>query len=307
MGWLATVADDEGAAREAALRAVALDPREPNARAVLAVQRRDLDDWARYEDTLLGIVADSPDAALALGHLTLFYQSMGRCRDSWRCNERANRIEPFNPSHQARRALKHWIFGRLNEADQVADRALQIWPRNPTVWNARLILYAYTDRAPAALALLDDPATRPENLTEPTVKAWRSALTAIASRAPADIAAAVATNFRAATLAPGLAANAIMTFSVLGELDAAYRVADGLLNNRGPIVQRSRTGAGRDLYSGPVWGRTQFLFIPATAAFRADRRFTALCEATGHIDYWRKRGVWPDDFVRGSLVVDNPA
>lgn len=300
-GWLAVVLDDPDRAREAAQRALAIDPKEPNARSVMAYQRRDLDSWTRWEDELLEVLADAPDCAVALDHLTLFYQGMGRCLDSWSTNERAVSQEPFNPVPQQRRALKHWIFGRLTSADKVADRALQLWPHHAGAWNARMVIYAFTDRAPAALALLDDAASRPANLRPPSVASWRAALNAIDSRSPGDIATALDVCTAQASLAPGLAANAIMFFSYLGELDAAYRVAEGLFDARGPIVQRTRGGGIKDLYSGSSWGRTQFLFIPATASFRSDQRFPDLCRRMGHMDYWRRRGVWPDRSVRGSI------
>ncbi len=303
-GRLATVLDDRDMAREAAMRAITIDSREPNARAVLAFQRRDLDAWTQWEDTLLGVLSDDPTNALALSQLTFFYQGMGRCLDSWVTNERAIQLEPFNPAHQHRRAIKHWIFGRVGEADKVADQALHLWPRSATVWNARMLIYAFTNRAPAALALLDDHAARPVNLTSPSVASWRAALNAIATRTAADIAHAVDVCTDAARLAPGLAANAIMTFSYLGELDASYRIAGGLLEGRGTTVQAVRGGSINDLYASSSWGRTQFLFIPATAPFRADRRFSDLCRRMGHVDYWKKRGIWPDPFVRGAL---NPA
>lgn len=303
-GWLASVLDDQDAARAAALQAISLDSREPNARVVLALQRRDLDAWTQWEDELLGVLADAPDNARALGHLTMFYQGMGRCKDSWSTNERAVMVEPFNPTHQHRRAFKHWIFGRIGEADKVADQTLGLWPRVSVVWNARMLIYACTDRAPAALALLDDTASRPSNLTAPSIASWRAALTAISTRAPSDVARAVEICTEAARLAPGLAANAIMFFSYLGELDAAYRVANGLFEARGTIIQQVRGRNVRDLYSTTQWGRTQFLFIPATAPFRADARFPDLCQRMGHVAYWQKRGIWPDPFVRGSL---NPA
>lgn len=303
-GWLASVLDDQNSAREAAQRALILDAREPNARAILALQRRDLGAWTQWEDELLGVLADAPDNAEALGHLTFFYQGMGRCKDSWLTNERAASAEPFNPTHQHRRAIKHWIFGRIGEADKVADQSLRLWPRSSTVWNARLLIYAFTDRAPAALALLDDLASRPDNLTPQSAESWRAALHAIATRAPADVANALDVCTTAARLAPGLAANAIMAFSYLGELDAAYRVASGLFEGRGTIVQQTRGGSIKDFYSGSPWGRTQFLFIPATQPFRADARFSELCRRMGHVAYWRKRGIWPDPFVRGAL---NPA
>ena len=300
-GWLASVLDDQNAAREAAQHALSLDPREANARVLVAFQRRDLDAWTQWEDELLGVLADAPDNAAALGHLTFFYQGMGRCKDSWLTNERAVSAEPFNPAHQHRRALKHWIFGRIGEADKVADQSLRLWPRSSTVWNARLLIYAFTDRAPAALAFLDDLASRPVNVTPQSAGSWRAALNAIATRAPADVANAVDVCTTAARLSPGLAANAIMTFSHLGELDAAYRVANGLFEGRGSIVQQIRGGSIKDFYSASAWGRTQFLFIPATSQFRADARFPELCQQLGHVAYWLKRGIWPDPFVRGAL------
>ncbi|MCP3731515.1 winged helix-turn-helix domain-containing protein [Sphingomonas sp. MG17] len=300
-GWLATVIDDSEKAREAAQHALTLDPKEPNARAVLAYQRRDLDAWTQWEDALLGVLADAAENVLALNSLTFFYQGMGRCRDSRDMNERAIRADPFNPTPQHRRAIKHWIFGRVAAADQVVDQGLRLWPRNPAMWNARMMIYAFTDRAPAALALLDDVQSRPVKLTPPSIESWRAAVTAIATRAPRDIARALEVCTHAAALAPGLAAHAIMTFSHLERVDAAYRVAGGLFEGRGPVVQRMRGVGLSDVYSASAWGRTQFLFIPATTALRADKRFPDLCRRLGHVEYWRRRGIWPDRFVRGAL------
>lgn len=300
-GWLAVVQKDSDTRRATAHSALSLDAKEPNARAVLAFQSRDLEAWTEWEDALLGVLADAPNNAFALNQLTFFYQGLGRCRDSWIMNERAIRAEPFNPTPLHRRAFKHWIFGRIGEADKVADQALRLWPRNAQVWNARLLIYACTERASAALALLDDLPSRPANLTPLSVSSWRAALTAITTRAPADIARAVQVCTDAATRAPGLAANAIMLFSYLGELNAAFNVADGLFIGKGPVVQDARGRGIRDLYSDTAWGRTQFLFIPATAAFRGDPRFPELCRRMGHVAYWQRRGIWPDLIVRGAL------
>lgn len=302
-GWLARVLEDEAKSREAANRALALDPREANARVVLIVQRRDLDDWVEWEDSLLDVLEDDPNNTLALEYLAMFYQTVGRCKDNWNYGERSYRLEPLSSDNLHRRAFRHWIFGKLPQADKIADQALRLWPRHPFVWNARLIIYAFTDRAPAALALLDDVPNRPPNLTKPSVDSWRAALRAIDTRAPADVERAVDVLTAVAGLAHGLAANAIMVSSYLGELDSAYRLAEGLFEGRGRLVQKSRGEGIKDVYSGAGWGRTQFLFTPATENFRADPRFQGLCEATGHVAYWRKRGIWPDPFVRGSLRV----
>ncbi len=302
-GWLAAVQIGQPASLAPAQRALALDPGEPNARAVMAAQRLDLDDWVTYEDKLLGIVRDAPDCALALAAITLFYQGMGRCRDSLRFNERAIAVEPFNPAHQARRAMKHWIFGDLAKADQVANRAAQLWPRMPSVWNARMIILAFTGRPEAARALLEDDGQRPGNLAPVTIAAWRATLQAIADRTADGARKAKPAIMAAATRSPGMAANAIMAFSYLGLVDMAYGVADGLLTQNGTVIQGAGGTVSRDLYSGPVWGRTQFVFVPACANLRADARFTDLCRRTGHVAYWKARGVGPDPFVRGSLAL----
>lgn len=300
-GWLSIVMDSQDRARETAIHALELDPREPNARTVLAFQRRDLESWADWENELLGILADAPDCARALNFLTFFYQGMGLCDKSRKRNEEAIRLEPFNPSHLQKRALKHWIFGEVQQAISVANKLIELWPRSPGVWNARMVIYAFTDRATAALAILDDVANHPPNLTEPSVKSWRAGLQAIATRAPRDVARATEICTETARYAPGLAANAIMFFSHLGQLDAAYLVAEGLFEGRGAVVQQSQKGSIRDVYSASAWGRTQSLFIPATTNFRSDPRFPDLCQRLGHVDYWRTRGIWPDPFVRGAI------
>lgn len=306
-GWLAVTQADPAQERAAAQRALLIDPNEPNARTVIALQRRDLDGWIWLEDTLLGILSDAPDNAEALAIMTFFYQGMGRCRESLTLNERCIAIEPFEPSHQARRALKNWIFGNADKAMTVIDHARNLWPQHPAVWNARMVITAFSGRGDAALAQLDDNQRRPANLTEPSIRSWRAIAQASASRNASDIDRAVDICTRLAPLAPGLAANAIMAFSYLGRLDPAFDVAAGLFEARGKLVQRPAAASFRDLYSASSWGRSQFLFIPATAAFRADQRFPAMCKRTGHMAYWRTRGVWPDPFVRGSLDPARPA
>lgn len=300
-GWLARVTEEPNKARESALKALSLDSHEPNAKVVLINQRQDLDDWAEWEDSLQEVLDYAPDNTLALATLSHFYQCVGRCKDNWEIGERCFKLEPFSPGSQHRRAYRHWIFGKLAQADKIIDQCLRLWPRHPYVWNARLLIYAFTDRAQAALSLIEDVESRPADLSAPSIDSWRAALLAINTRSSADIMNAVEVCTSAASLAPGLAVNAIMAFSYLGELDSAYRVADGLFVGRGTVVQQLRGEGIRDTYSEPGWGRTQALFIPATAAFRSDERFFGLCERMGHVSYWRKRGIWPDPFVRGSL------
>ena len=284
------VLDSEAAARHA----LALDPGEPNARMALATVRPEFGNWGETEDALRAILDDRPDNVPTLSYLVLLLQSVGRAGESWTLNERAAALEPLSPVHQYRRALKQWIFGRLAEADLTIDRALQLWPRHPAVWNARLYLFAFTGRATAALQLIDNAESRPESLTPAAAAYWRVSLSALASRAASDVAEARARNFEAAPKSPGFAVAAMMVLSTLGEVDAAFAVAEGALLRRGPLIGTIWPGKSEMPVNDQYWRRTMNLFVPATAAMRADPRFMPLCEGMGMAAYWRKRERWPD-------------
>lgn len=117
------------AARRAAQRALAIDPREPNARTVMITLQEGLRDWQVYEGEMQAILAASPGAIPACEYLTAFLQGLGHCRASWDVNEQGIAHEPFAPIFQQRRGLKCWIFGRTGESDRVFDRAMRLWPR----------------------------------------------------------------------------------------------------------------------------------------------------------------------------------
>lgn len=295
-------AETEAAVRECQLvarRALALDPREGNALAALATLRPFFGDWLAAEDRLTSVLAVAPGNTAAIGELTMLLQSVGRCRDSWRWNERAAALDPFSPVHQYRRALKHWIFARIEQADLVIDRALQLWPRHPGVWNSRLTIFAFTGRARAALAMIEDQAARPPTFAAESLDYWRTSLRALDTGNRLDVAAATEANKEAAPRSPGFANNAIMVLSMLGETDSAFAVAEGYLLRRGPLAGTLWTGSGQMPVNDQRRRRTMMLFTPAAAAMRADPRFPLLCRAIGLDDYWRRRNVIPDH-LRGA-------
>lgn len=269
------------ASEQAARRALAIDPKEGNALAALAMLRPYYGDWAAAEDRLKSVLDVAPDNVLALNSLVPLLQGVGRLRASHELNERVLKIDPNSPVASYRRAIKLWQFGRLDEADQAIDRAMQLWPRLPAVWNARMMIFAYTGRASAGMAFLDEVASRPESLTETAIGLWRVSLRALASRSPGDVAAARQANVSLAPRSPGFANNAMMSLSMLGEIDAAFDVAFGSFLRRGPLIGTLWGGAGEMPVNTLRWRRTVALFIPATAPLRADPRFAELCEGMG--------------------------
>lgn len=231
---------------------------------------------------------------LAINQLVPLLQGVGRVRLSAEWNERLIRLDPISPPAAYRRALKLWSLGQLAAADQAMDRAIQLWPRHPSVWNARMMMFAFTGRPDAALALLDEVKSRPAFLRAPGVDLWRVSLRALRSRSVRDVAVAKAANIAAASRSPGFANNALMTLSMLGELDAAFAVAVGYFLRRGPLVTTLWGGAGELPVSALRWRRSMALFVPPTAPMRSDPRFDELMEGMGIAQYWRQRGVRPD-------------
>jgi hypothetical protein len=90
-----------------------------------------------------------------------------------------------------------------------------------------------------------------------------------------------------------------MILAALGQVDAAFDVAQGFLLWRGSVVRRGQT-AGQTTNDAQWRNGIQWLFTPPAAVMRADPRFLRLCEGVGLTDYWRSRGVRPDyQFAKG--------
>lgn len=282
----------------AARRALAINPKEGNALTALAMMRPEFGNWFEAETSLSQVLKVAPNNLAAMAHLGLLFQSVGRTRDSGTLNDRIVVLDPLSPIYQFRRAMRLWILGRIAEADQTIDRALQLWPRHPAVWSARMTIFAYTGRPGAAQNLLDDVRMRPTNYTPATGELMRVGFRALESGSPADVAAAVKASIESVTRSSGFAVRAVMLLSKLGELDGAFAVAEGFLLRRGPLIGSLRTGKEEMQVNDVNWRRTMNLFTPATAAMRSDPRFEGLCEGIGMSAYWRKRGIWPDPMFR---------
>jgi hypothetical protein len=180
--------------------------------------------------------------------------------------------------------------------DRVADNAMQLWPRHPAIWYARLWSLALTGRTWAASAQLDDEVAWPE-LPLKVVQLLRTTVSALHAQSKADLSQverAVACNLDAARHGPAQAVTAIIHLSALGAVDEAFDVAHGYFLRQGPLPVRLRRTAADPSVTDQHRRITQMLFIPATAALRADPRFLRLCEGIGLTDYWRDNRLHPD-------------
>jgi hypothetical protein len=179
----------------------------------------------------------------------------------------------------------------------VINRAMELWPSHRLVRLMRLMIYAYTGRARAALAMVDDEAKHPIFFGPGAATTWRKSLEALETPTTTTIAAAREANVRGASGSPQIAAWAILTLSALGELDAAFDVANGFLLDRGSVIVRPRAETDGSTVNGLGWRNTFGLFTPPTKAMRLDPRFKPLADGLGLTEYWRKRGLGPDAFL----------
>jgi DNA-binding winged helix-turn-helix (wHTH) protein/tetratricopeptide (TPR) repeat protein len=281
---------------EAAIsRALALDPREPNALAARILLGRKLDDWYVTEQRLRGLLAMAPQNPIALDQLTAQLQAAGYIAESNTINERALSFDRLRPTPLARKALKLWIMGEPGEADRFAAAALDLHPGHPLILNSRLLVFAFTERWQAARLFID--ALPPGNLMFPPAlrAAWKTWIDALEGRTAADITSGREAALSVAPTSPAAAVHAIMVLSALGQLDPVYQIIDGLLLRRGDVVAKPGGNLPVTIANDTSWMNTQWLFTPATRPLRMDPRFGPLCDAIRLSRYWRQRGVGPDE------------
>jgi DNA-binding winged helix-turn-helix (wHTH) protein len=287
-------------AEMAARRALAIDPRQSDALTALATLTPAFGRWIDAERRIRDVLAIDPANVFAVAALGTLLMSTGQVRA---CLQRLNWLmerDTLSPNLQFRRVYTLWSAGHLAEMDRTADSALQSWPRHPAVWFARFWTLAFTGRAPAAMDMLLDTATRPP-MPAPAARVLELSVKAIGSKRAADIRAAADAYFAAAAGGPGQATTAIMVLSYLGEAGAALQVAQGFLLRRGDVIVRQRHSSAQPSVTDTHHRMAMMLWVPATQGLRLHPEFRSLCDGIGMVDYWRKTGARPD-FREGSLA-----
>jgi hypothetical protein len=82
--------------------------------------------------------------------------------------------------------------------------------------------------------------------------------------------------------------------SALGEVDAAFEIANAFLLFHGSTALRARDSSAAPPAKSTAWRFTPWLFTPPVAAMRADPRFKTLCDGIGLTEYWQARKIKPD-------------
>jgi tetratricopeptide (TPR) repeat protein len=270
-------------ARREAMRALALDPHNGEAYVALAAAAPTLD-WRGREALLLrGADRDpafEPDA-LHEGRLQ-WLVGRGQAALGW-----LQRAHDINPLHNG----GNWSLAQSLAAEGHADAARALvaqmqtqWPGDLSTKLARFMAPVILGETDQPLVLLADPATRPPNLDQRGLNAWRATLKAIGARGGQSRLQAASMVKMAAKTGSLDAGQALLLLTMLHDLDGAFAEAE--------------------LYDPSNAYAPAYLFLPATASMRADPRFMPLSRKLGLVEYWRATGNWPDFCAEPGLPYD---
>jgi len=286
--------DSAARARAAIERARALDPDNANAAqaeiALLPVVGR----WAESERRTRAALLQHPHHFGLLLLLGWILGQVGRFRESVNPLVEAVALEPAAPLPRYSRALALWAANRLEEADRAFRQDLDLFPTYFATWFGRFDFLILSGRYDEAFAQGEDRAGRPAGIPERDFDDLLLLARALQSRDSALIDAVMRRSLEKAHQATGYAEFAIKYGSMLGRLDDSFAIADALFFGRGFDPGEMRYSAEQAFFNPRGDRRTHFLFVPATAAMRADPRFDRLVAEIGLTRYWAETGTAPD-------------
>lgn len=266
--------------RSAAKRALALDPRQREARVALGLLPGWLGRWAEKERAILGLLDDYPEFPALTSHYANFLAQVARFDEAVVMQQRTISKWPFMPDPPNQLISAFCGAGRLVEAEARSEEAVRRWPRHPGVWDTRMSLLTYSGRAEAALAFAADRANQPRGIDQ-SISAIVATARALADRRPPDVQAAVTANLQLVRDNIRNAPAALHLFTALGDRDRAFDLIEAYLFRRGPLASGA---APLTLYSSVY---TETLFHPYTRILWPDPRFAAITRKIGLDAYWK--------------------
>ena len=274
----------EERSRSAAQRGLALQDNELRSLAALRMLDRVYRNWLDAERAASRAVELLPGFPIHIFLLSDILGSVGRYREAAELSETADRNRFLIPGADRKVIVNRWAAGKLQEADEALEQAVERWPEHPQVWRTRLAYLMYSGRPAEALRLLDS-SERPPAISAGLLKA--AGATARALAGAADASSAVQENLSYLSEAPDGALPAAIACTALGDLDTALALLRGYYFREGPWAALAPEGGDLERVTSP-------LFLPPMRNLWPDKRFDALLEQIGLVDYWRKRGIPPD-------------
>jgi len=266
-------------ARSAAERAIELDSDNADARLALLLLQPSYGRWAEVEQGCRRLLARHAQHSITKFHLAFVLGDTGRWREAVPHMEAVCNREPTWPMARFRLFEMLSNAGRVEEADARIDEAMNLAPRNGGFWSSKIDHLLLTGRHADAFALLADRAERPNDGDQ--LVAWQTSIVdAYASGSTEERKATVARLLKDVRADPLWVAKIA---AMLGELDTAFSLLDGVYFGRGRWSAKRNTGPP-----------THPLFSSAAAPLRHDGRFRRLLEEMGLEAFWRGTRTQPD-------------
>ena len=273
-------------AREAALRALALEPDNADAIVALADARPDMGNWLDTERRLRDRLARGGDTEGILRSLTQNLALVGRNGEALALfRQLMSRTTP-SPSREYGFARMLWAAGRLHEADGALARAGELYPTHFAIWFARFYALLHSGRQSAALALAADVAQRPSNIGQGEIESVMRVARASLEPVPARIDGVIAEWLARSREGAGHAENAVQFAVLLGRRDVAAAILRAYYFGEGFVVPESRYGLVNDTSTPFNDRQTTFLFMPSMNALHGTAPFRAITRRLGLDDYW---------------------
>ncbi len=282
--------------REAAARGLALNPRDGHSLAALTSLEPTFGAWdVKDRAQRRALALAGADWPALMNQRVQFLMQVGRTREALVESERLQAISPLIPWIQANRIMLLAANHRPDEAERAAAYAGHIWPRNRQIWFTRFWFDALRGRPERALAMIADRPGWPTQTDPAEIALCGRAAAAIASRAPADADAILATYRGLALRAQSHAETAILVAAALGRREDALAFARTLYTRPVPAGPRGwlTPAIGYERAGERI---TAPLFAPPADRLWADPAFFRLTSDIGLVAWWRSTG--PPDLCR---------
>ena len=283
------VADCQKAARHA----LAVEPDQPEALSAIATLAPLFGRWRDARERLISIIEAHPGHPVASHDLAFMEMAVGRVRAAKKIIDGLIAVDPLAACYCYKSMYQHWSVGDHVGLDHVGERAVQLWPTHPAVWTARIWTLAYTNRAQAALAMIDEKRARPA-LPAAFLAYLRQVITAFASGEPELVSNAIARSRDHAAAGPAHAISSLFGLGLLRAHCDAFDVAEAYYFHAGERPVPARHMPGEPSITDQHRRVTQILFTPVFAAMRTDPRFGKICDRIGLTSLWSEGGLEAD-------------
>lgn len=277
------------AALDAADRALALDPDHPRALAALALLKPAFGAYSEKIALTRGALDLTPnDPELHVAHSTWLY-GVGRVREALDALEIAVQLDPRGPAIESFRASLLATQGDIDGALDVVSAAWSRWPDSAFTWYMMWVMLSAADRLDDALALAAPEALPKHGVAAPDVQVLKNYVGLL--KLPEAQRAVFAGAFLAglANQATPLPLSACMVAVASGCADQAYDLLDAALDSGRAIAPDPHVTFGMARAQAPLQ-----MFVHSGEAFRRHKRFPGLCARLGLAEYWLNTDQWPD-------------